>query len=258
MFAEIDKVLPALAHLPKALGEEQDSQEQEAYARRLRLFWQETEASEEPAVVETRRKSNVQYVVAIDHALTAMHGVGLSAFEPRDPAVGPLDEHVRRYFVPLTDLMPTEASPGKYHETERRSCLENTSTGARRLELPRGQGNLLRTLHVTIDEGSIGFPALLWLMNGVKLRMSFWPDPCHRISNNLAWAQDVSGLAVIRQETMVCMKLPTGPWGNHAFWQQIRGSREELHNRGDGAQNQFFFDAGKPYCPGYGPLFAGR
>ena len=98
---------------------------------------------------------------------------------------------------------------------------------------------MLRTLHITADEGSVGFQALLYLLNSTRLRLSFWADPCHRVANNLKLAEDFAGLAIIRMETMVCMKLPTGPWENHGFWQQIRGSANELHSRA-GAFNPFF------------------
>ena len=59
----------------------------------------------------------------------------------------------------------------------------DAQTNATRLEMPQDQ--IQKTLHVVIDEGSVGYYAILFLLLHCQLRMTFSMDPCHRVANNV-------------------------------------------------------------------------
>ena len=132
----LPQVLPAWHTVPEAQGERACAQELLRWKDRLSKFWQDSEAPNTADVPKLERLANVHYLQSLDHALFAAHGTGLEAFMPVVRVEG-LAPGTRRYFLPASGLSNNQAQDEG--EDDLRSCSEDTVTGARRIELPRGQ-----------------------------------------------------------------------------------------------------------------------
>eukprot|EP00971_Amphidinium_carterae_P249494 4952219-Amphidinium_carterae.1 len=78
-----------------------------------------------------------------------------------------------------------------------RSCIEE-SDGSRYLELPRQSVNgeeVLPTLHMVLDQGSIGWPLGLYVVYGLRCRATVHFDIWHRVHNDWNLALKHCGLS---------------------------------------------------------------
>lgn len=159
---------------------------------------------------------NVECMRAIDHQLQSMCGFGLKAFTAERPPQ-PLGQHERRYWAPASSLPEALAVAGGHLS---RSCIENTETGEKRLEVL--WGNSRKMLIEVIDTGSIGYPAKFWMGTKGLLRHVWYRDPCHLKNNRFRSAITEAGLKNIWQEAQVIFGLRKGPWSGAAHFGGIK------------------------------------
>ena len=168
-----------------------------------------------------RLMPNKRMGMAIDNALKMGIGKSLRDFLVQHRC-GPLAVGEERRLVPL----PMIAAVGG---TSRfRSVVYNASTGASRVELPRGRdptsGKVLQplTLHKVQDEGAIGLPVSFWMdSHRGGILGTTTEDICHRIFNDLKSALIQSGTWICVMEHTIVYNTPRGPFGSQAFLGQI-------------------------------------
>jgi len=177
------------------------------------------------------RVPNQHMLQAWDHALRAGCGLSLSHFMParRATALG-LGE--RRFHVPVGSG-PQTVPFAEGDPTLRRCCVEHVATKRGRFELPRvpqaGAAALHRpSLHVAIDQGSIGWPGWLYTFTGLGVRGTLWMDPWHRITNNLDQAVKASNLYLVQLETSIVWDVGSGPWDKAAFHGNMSGAAKKF------------------------------
>lgn len=172
------------------------------------------------------RLSNKDFLKRLDGMLMAGCGFGLANYIPKRQAL-PLKKNEVRYFVKRED-----PSTG---EEENRSCLRLES-GDTVFEVPRvvQEGQLVAPiLHVSADQGSVGWPALVYLLYGRKCRMTLEGDIFHRCHNDVLEAVTTSGLMVIRLEYLQICRLRRGPWSGQANTSIMRSAALEMRRLHD-------------------------
>ena len=72
-------------------------------------------------------------------------------------------------------------------EPRHRSCIRNLTSGARFFEMPvkiKDGVEVRPTWHVTLDQGSIGFPGMVFYALGLGARCTLSWDRLHRVTND--------------------------------------------------------------------------
>lgn len=132
----------------------------------------------------------------------------------------------RRYAVPN----PLAGQPG---EPPLRSCIAKEGSGEGVYEVLRqrlGDGRDFRpTIHCAQDEGSIGFPCMIWEMQHLGLPASFTEDEWHRIMNDLGDAAREAGVWTLILEWGCVANFRAGPWKGASFLQKLRGCCEAYY-----------------------------
>lgn len=211
-------------------------------ARQFTAFMAESNEAElkrvqrELAIVKYRA-SNQAYILAMEQALNASLGLTFQDFKLRR-AIGALPLGTKRYF-----LQPAQAATCPGHTAEdppdrRRSCIVDSLSSQRWLEVPRSLGRdglpmPSKALHVTIDRGSIGFPAFVWLFSVQKVHGTLWSDFSHDDWNGLKGAALGGNVWLTILERLVVLSLPSGPWEGASFYQEIRQTAKEFFRHGD-------------------------
>ena len=94
-----------------------------------------------------------------------------------------------------------------------------------------------KLLHITSDQGSIGWPSWYFLYCHKKLNGSFTWDYSHRFWNSARDAVSKAGSRLLTLTVTIVMNLTAGPFQSHAFGGQLRGCAEK------------YFSVSTPECP---------
>lgn len=113
----------------------------------------------------------------------------------------------------------------------RRSCIRNGAgetfyevnheydEDARRLPRP--------TLHMLLDQGSVGWVGAQWLVLFPHIRGTVDHDACHRRSNDGRAALQETGLLLVVLQWCTMMNMLCGPWQSNAFFGDLPGCVED-------------------------------
>lgn len=214
--------------------------------------WMRTQAgpstSADAFVAPSRARVPNQYMMqAWDHGLKGGCGISLARFMP-DRRISALSKDQVRFFV-SADGCPNPAPFAPDEPVVRRSCVLDKSTSDSWLELPRvvvagAEGIHRPSVHVCIDQGSIGWPGWVYCFCELGVRGTLWMDPWHRIANNLDLAVKNSSLFLIQLETSILFNVGSGPWDRAAFHGAIVGAAAQylkVATPSDDLLNMFFY-----------------
>lgn len=176
--------------------------------------------------LKQRRLANKYSLLATDNAIQGGIGVaGLSQFCTGLP-VGKLPRGSRRFFVPTHKLpQPLQATAGG---RTCRSCVRDAS-GATRLEVPWSEPR--PSIHWTIDQGSIGWPANVFLLivdSPKKLRGWSSMNPAHRRHNNVNLALSKASVMWSRDEVLCLQSLTAAPYGAKSHFSVLREAANQM------------------------------
>eukprot|EP00971_Amphidinium_carterae_P110299 2185300-Amphidinium_carterae.2 len=164
---------------------------------------------------EACRKWNRVLLRRLDGVLHTCLGFGLASFIPKSRCQE-LREGARRY---LAEVVHPESGV-----KVSRSCIEEQD-GSRRMELPRvcvnGQEKL-PALHMTLDQGSIGWPLGLYIVYGLHVRGTVNFDIWHRVHNDWGLALKHMGLTTVKAAGQVALKMRGAPWASCHFHGLLR------------------------------------
>eukprot|EP00971_Amphidinium_carterae_P077754 1537392-Amphidinium_carterae.1 len=164
---------------------------------------------------EACRKWNRVLLRRLDSVLETCLGCGLASFIPKMRCQA-LNEGSRRYLAQVE-------SPHRACKVSR-SCIED-SDGSRRMELPRVSVNgeeTLPALHMTLDQGSIGWPLGLYIVYGLHARATVSFDIWHRVHNDWGLALKYMGLSTVKAAGQVALKMRAAPWASCHFHGLLR------------------------------------
>lgn len=193
-----------------------------AWAERCRNFLSTVKAAavKKDTNITKTKKANWVSILALDRALEATWGLGLKRFVPKR-LLGPLAPDTERVLVPKSALPPSiQAS------SSNRTCRAMLKVGDTHTLEAIYSGHR-EVLHITLDQGSIGWPGRGWLLNRCGVRGTRWPDPCHRHVNNVNDALQTSGLAIFKSEALLLTNTNAGPFGEAANYDKWVGATEE-------------------------------
>eukprot|EP00971_Amphidinium_carterae_P063201 1250702-Amphidinium_carterae.1 len=77
-------------------------------------------------------------------------------------------------------------------------------------------------LFTTIDQGSVGYPALFWMYCSEKLRGAWHCDFFHRTWNNTRGALKKCGLQMVLIQSTLIFNMFSGPFGGSANFRVIQ------------------------------------
>ena len=158
--------------------------------------------------------SNMRYLRGLDHSLVSGIGVGLGACVMPAPL---LDRCPLTHQRKLQDI-------GAGGQISHQMVLEDLSDGSCRRELPE---QIPMSLHVVIDQGSIGWPAAFYMCTDLNLFASFTLDPAHRCWNDARAAAMKADLGKVIDAGKVVFNIARGPWRKGAHLQMIKASAEK-------------------------------
>lgn len=173
------------------------------------------------AGVERARKSNRPWLLRLDHMLMVSVGVGLAHFLPQRRLLR-LDPGDRRELVQVTRR--------EDDEKEDRAVI-TTSSGDRRYELPRQKidgCSVWPALHLSMDQGSIGLPGILFLVHHCGIRATCHFVVFHRLNNDVLDSIVGSGLAMVRLSFYQVIRMRRGPFGGQANHSVLQAAASEI------------------------------
>lgn len=174
------------------------------------------------------RIANMYWLSAVDHSMQAGLGVGLQGFVAASPP-GPLGPSESRYFVRASEV---DASREWDPPDRQRACILDSESGQRRLECPlqldENGHSVKRTLHISLDQGSIGRAGALYMYTVLQVRGAYWWDLWHRTWNDTRWAISEAGLRGVFLDCAVVWNFSSGPWAGCAFLGALVGARNEI------------------------------
>ena len=189
-----------------------------ASSRMQRLWDHHMSTGATPTAREQQRVAGAPNVMALlghDHALRVGMGLALADFKPA-AALLPLGPDQKRYVVDASALPGDVLQRGE----KQRVCIEDVSSGKRRLECPASLATSCRTLHLRVDQGSIGWPAAHFLFTRGGICGSFFWDPAHRFHNDVRGALVASDLWMKVIECTMAFNMPQGPWSKASFFRK--------------------------------------
>ncbi|CAE7197498.1 unnamed protein product [Symbiodinium sp. CCMP2592] len=240
------QVLPDTASVvPKHSGKQSDlNAALQAFVEREAARASQDEEAEQ--ALRPKRAANMHFLLAMDHGLEASTGHTLKDFLPlRRPER--LKEHEERQLV----KMPTPDG-----ETSKRVVIRNKTTGKRVLECPKdlnseGLAMSRPSLVCTIDQGSVGWPALQMLFQSCGIAGFYAHDPWHRVWNDLKAGCVAAGFwSIVRQCTLV-MNVRSGPFEGAAFHGQLKESLAHMRSL-DMSNNIWFLSCYESICKEWG------
>lgn len=166
------------------------------------------------------RLSNRLYGLVPDNQLRQATGLGFERFAPAR-RVGPLTADEERYFSEM------EGVGG----VRQRSCILNRASNSRYLEVPDeffGEECISPSLHVKVDQGSVGWQFYQWLFHSGKVRGSLEQDEHHRGPNDAKEATLATGLYSSMLLWTAVFNVFGGPWNNGHFHWYLKGFAEQF------------------------------
>ena len=177
---------------------------------------------------EQERRSNRAFVVSLDHQMREGAGISICNYVPVRPLI-PLQAKQKRYLC--------MANCPIQNRQRLRVCVqtgEDDETCQRRFELPV-KGSTANSeppaWHVCSDMGSVGWPALTWLMLKQHVRMTHIWDRSHRLVND--WTDSVkhAGLTLTRMEWAQVSRCRLGPYDKAKHHSELLGFAKEMFEK---------------------------
>lgn len=157
----------------------------------------------------------------------------LQRFIPSAP-LRPLAANERRIFIEDVSA-PLPGVPA--HIPRFRCVIQDLSGASRRYEAIRefnDVGELVRpSLHMHLDERSIGKPFSFLMISGGRCRATQRNDRSHRVQNDCKVSLKKSSLWWVCLESVPCLNCPSGPWMGSAFFYVVREGFFDHHKRND-------------------------
>ena len=208
-----------LGILDKFLAGEADAAERE-----------EDEEEEEEVIprdlLSAKMLANLLYLRGLDHTLQVSTGAGLRQYLPcrRPTALKPGQE---RRFVAVDGLGLQTDQGGR----RMRSCIldKSASPPGSFLECPVGNA---RSLHMAIDQGTVGWHGLFYIYSHLGVRGSFIGDKPHRWWNDMRAACKQANVWLKVLGCLLLLNLATGPWQGQAHHGTLVGAALDLFAQG--------------------------
>jgi hypothetical protein len=167
------------------------------------------------------RTHNLQFLIALDHALHQATGSGLAKYLPKRRAVA-LGVGEKREVVVMR-------IPGE--EKDRSRSIISRPDGSQFYEVGIQMKQGVRqspTVHLATDMGPVGFPAQQFLFSHIGIRGSTTWDILHRLHNDVVNATSSCGMMGVRLEFHAVTKLRKGPWspGGKNHFTLLESARE--------------------------------
>ena len=195
---------------------------------------------------------NLQLMRAYDHTLQVSCSLSLSYFAvPEDMQMKPLQAGEGRYTVEAASLPGPLVGQGQ----KRRVCIR-AAAGKTRLECPLVQ-QMPPQLHIRLDQGTVGWPAMFFMFHGLKLEGSFWWDPAHRFHNDIKGALKGAGLWYMVLETTLAFNFRQGPWQKASFFRQTVEVMEKYLDTEFGQDDELFNTFYEPLATDLGMMGPG-
>ena len=153
-------------------------------------------------------------LLAIDHALVLGTGCSLADFAvPDNCIIRPLTANESRILHPCTNQW----------------CVYDHTTGACVAELPAEPAHL-PVLTVFADQGSIGWAGLHFAMHHLHLLAGVFPDPSHRVWNDIKLASQHCGCYLWKTICELCLvfNVNYGPFGKGHWFSQKSDAFKEM------------------------------
>ena len=80
---------------------------------------------------------------------------------------------------------------------------------------------------MSMDQGTIGWPAQFWMFQNASMRGCMWPDFGHKCWNNGRNDLNMVGFRMLITIATVCFNLPLGPFHRDCFFFQIQKAATE-------------------------------
>lgn len=173
------------------------------------------------------RNPNQHMLVSIDHALLITCQRSLVDFVPaRAPSA--LEPGFVRFFAqdgPVECLREAELVGGT------RACICKADGTERKFEVPRLMRNdkvvPAPILHINPDQGPVGWPTYVFMLERMHIRGSITPDPFHINWNSIrAAVLDVSCWLLVLELTVVA-NAKRGPWMKNGNLRQLQEAADE-------------------------------
>jgi hypothetical protein len=177
-------------------------------------------------VDEKARLANRGFIISFDNQLRSM-GLGLKDFLPKRRLLA-LNGHQVRELVEVK--CPISG------EIRKRSVIRDTLSKEKVWELPiqlHGGRKWSPALHAELDQGSIGWPGINWVLRDLGIRGSQCLDRFHRTPNDWVAACTDAGLQLTRSEYKVALLLRVGPFNKGANHRVLVNTAKELFSRCD-------------------------
>ena len=177
--------------------------------------------------------ANADHLRALDNTLRSM-GLSLALFKA-ERGCGDLGPTEKRYFVHVAALPAhlRAAAGGRV----KRACVEDTVSGARRLEVAWDSPRLI--LHNALDMGAVGRPSKFPLFTTWNVRGTMTFDVHHRRWDNVLNAIDAAGLKLVRLECAIVFSFGVGPWRSDGNFRAVEGAMSEWH-KSSSCEDPFF------------------
>ena len=187
------------------------------------------------AQAKLNRQANRQWLHHVDHQWNRGAGVKLSDFLPAR-RLSALGVGQKRFFVEM-DCPVTQ-------QKRKRSCIEDTVSGQRYLEVPLRVVDGLRqprpTWHVCQDQGTLGWPALAWYIYKAGARGTQLWDRFHRCANDRIDGLSEAGLTSVRLEWAPVLSLRSGrPFKKAAHHHTLREAARDMFDKLDSSSAIF-------------------
>ena len=204
-------------------GQISNDLELERVGRQLELFHHAGEKLDKAAKIfkaeelnDPERVSNTHFGNAVDKAFTAATGRHMRIFRKEQPLL-PLKKNESRYL--------SMESPDGFSIPRPRSCILNTDTGKRRLEIEEqvdDQGELDEpSVFMALDRGPIGKPFVDFLDLGLQCDQVTTYDLAHIFESSIDRVYKRSDMEYEKLESTVAKTALHGPWNQKTHWQKF-------------------------------------
>ena len=185
------------------------------------------------------REANRELIENLDQGMRAVRLHGLSLFRKTRGIALVSNEHQEFYIAEAESV---------FGGTRMRACVEDTQTGESWFCLDEDVDEDCAVdepvWHCSADFGSIGFPGLQFLKNGLNLNMTAVPDRFHQLICCWKGGQSAAGLTLKSFEYKPVVDLHFGPFGSQATHGVLVGVCKEFFETEswDGPTFSYFYD----------------
>ena len=235
---EVTRALVRRNELIEAPPEQDRAEWQQALAE----FFRGAQAAEEKSKARKPGRDRVpacHFMHCLSNALAVSFGMRLSDYYPKPEVVqeGPKRKRKRAYpkwageNPDLCEADLTDLSEGQLAAESK----DGSSNAEQAEQLQAAAPSLSNCLVLCVDEGSVGYAAIWFLLNHLKMRLIAQRDPIHRGVNDwkLAVKSASGNLWNMITSTVLVFNLAHGPWGSGRWFEVAQESAALLHQRED-------------------------